>query len=79
MLRGDESRTRASGSSAWLRDLLEEEVTQFLGRGRSERRAAVGESCGGYRNGIAQRRPRNADHKKIRCRYGINYIVPKLG
>jgi transposase-like protein len=34
----------------WLQDLLEEEVTQFLGRSKSERREAV-DASPGYRNG----------------------------
>jgi putative transposase len=34
----------------WLQDLLEEEVTTLLGRGKSERIAAV-DSARGYRNG----------------------------
>ena len=39
----------------WLEDLLEQEVTEFLGRSRSERRAAV-DAAVGYRNGYGKRR-----------------------
>ena len=39
----------------WLQDLLEQEVTEFLGRGRSTRRAAV-DPAGGYRNGYGKPR-----------------------
>jgi transposase-like protein len=35
---------------SWLEDLLEEEVAELLGRGKSERRAAV-DAPEGYRNG----------------------------
>jgi transposase-like protein len=40
---------------ATLQELLEEELTEFLGRGRSERRAAV-DAIPGYRNGYGKRR-----------------------
>jgi putative transposase len=40
---------------SWLQDLLEQEVTEFLGRGRSTRRAAV-DPAGGYRNGFGKPR-----------------------
>jgi putative transposase len=39
----------------WIQDLLEEELTQFLGRRKSERRAAVDVPVG-YRNGHGKRR-----------------------
>jgi transposase-like protein len=39
----------------WLQDLLEEEVTEFLGRRRSQRRAAV-DAAVGYRNGYGKPR-----------------------
>ncbi|MGH9671180.1 MAG: IS256 family transposase [Terriglobales bacterium] len=55
----------------WLQDLLEAEVTEFLGRGKSQRRAQCDQPLSGYRNGygkpkrvaltagtIAVRRPR---------------------
>lgn len=48
----DFARLRIQG---WLQDLLEDEVTELLGRGRSERRGAVDASVG-YRNGYG--RPR---------------------
>src|SRR5437773_12048904 len=35
---------------SWLQDVLEEEVTELLGRAKSERRAAV-DAAAGYRNG----------------------------
>jgi transposase-like protein len=45
----------------WLQDLLDEEVTAFLGRAKSQRRApqpaATGEALPGYRNGHGK--PRN--------------------
>jgi transposase-like protein len=37
----------------YLQDLLEEEVTVFLGRERSERRAGI-DGQGGYRNGYGK-------------------------
>jgi putative transposase len=40
---------------SWLQDVLEEEVTDLLGRGKSERRAVV-DAPGGYRNGHGKRR-----------------------
>jgi putative transposase len=43
----------------WMQDLLEEEVTAFLGRGRSERRdptAGAGTPQAGYRNGYGEPR-----------------------
>ncbi|MGH3089574.1 MAG: IS256 family transposase [Candidatus Binatia bacterium] len=39
----------------WLQDLLEEEVTEFLGRSKSERRGTVDASAG-YRNGLGKSR-----------------------
>lgn len=39
----------------WLQDLLEQEVTEFLGRGRAERRVAV-DAGAGYRNGFGKPR-----------------------
>jgi transposase-like protein len=39
----------------WLQDLLEQEITEFLGRGRSVRRAAV-DGDSGYRNGYGKQR-----------------------
>ena len=38
-----------------VQELLEEEVTELLGRGKSERRAA-GDAAAGYRNGHGQPR-----------------------
>ena len=40
---------------SWLQDVLEEEVTELLGRGKSERRAVV-EAPVGYRNGHGKTR-----------------------
>src|SRR5271167_5273186 len=40
---------------SWLQDVLEEEVTDLLGRGKSERRAAV-DAPAGYRNGHGKTR-----------------------
>ena len=40
---------------SWLQDVLEEEVTELLGRGKSERRAAV-DTPAGYRNGHGKTR-----------------------
>ena len=40
---------------SWLQDVLEEEVTGLLGRGKSERRAAV-DTPAGYRNGHGKTR-----------------------
>jgi transposase-like protein len=39
----------------WIQDLLDEEVTELLGRRKSERRAAV-DAAAGYRNGRGKRR-----------------------
>jgi hypothetical protein len=36
---------------SWLQDLLEAEVTEFLGRGKSQRRAEWAQARLGYRNG----------------------------
>ena len=40
---------------SFVQELLEEEVTELLGRGKSERRAAV-DAAAGYRNGHGQPR-----------------------
>src|SRR5713101_7693542 len=40
---------------SWLQDVLEEEVTELLGRGKSERRAVV-DGPAGYRNGHGKTR-----------------------
>lgn len=40
----------------WLQDLLEAEVTEFLGRGKSQRRAELEEARSGYRNGYGKPR-----------------------
>ena len=40
----------------WLQDLLEAEVTEFLGRGMSQRRAELEEARVGYRNGYGKPR-----------------------
>ena len=40
---------------SWLQDVLEEEVTELLGRGKSERRAVV-DAPAGYRNGHGKTR-----------------------
>src|SRR5216683_1127566 len=40
---------------SWLQGVLEEEVTELLGRGKSERRAAV-DTPAGYRNGHGKTR-----------------------
>src|SRR6202049_841886 len=40
---------------SWLQDVLEEEVTELLGRGKAERRAVM-ESRGRYRNGLGKTR-----------------------
>ena len=40
---------------AWVQDLIEEEVTTFLGRGKSVRREAV-DAVAGYRNGYGKGR-----------------------
>jgi transposase-like protein len=39
----------------WIQDLLEEEVTEMLGRGKRERRATV-EAAPGYWNGYEKAR-----------------------
>ena len=39
----------------WLQDLLEQEVTEFLGRARSQRRSTV-DATSGYRNGYGKAR-----------------------
>jgi len=39
---------------SWLQDVLEEEVADLLGRGKSERRAAV-DAPAGYATGTARR------------------------
>src|SRR5262245_52834307 len=36
---------------SWLQDLLEAEVTELLGRAKSQRRAELEEAGAGYRNG----------------------------
>ena len=41
---------------SWLQDLLEAEVTEFLGRGISQRRGGFEEARSGYRNGYGKRR-----------------------
>ena len=41
---------------SWLQDLLEAEVTQFLGRGKSQRRAEFEQARLGYRNGYGKPR-----------------------
>src|SRR6202521_5823561 len=40
---------------SWLQDVLEEEVTELLGRGKSERRAVM-DAPAGYRNGHGKTR-----------------------
>ena len=40
----------------WLQDLLEAEVTEFLGRGISQRRGGLEEARAGYRNGYGKPR-----------------------
>jgi transposase-like protein len=40
----------------WLQELLEAEVTEFLGRGKSQRRAELEEARLGYRNGYGKPR-----------------------
>jgi transposase-like protein len=40
----------------WLQDLLEAEVTEFLGRGKSQRCAELEEARSGYRNGYGKPR-----------------------
>jgi transposase-like protein len=49
---------------SWIQDLLEEEVTQMLGRGKSERRAAV-DATRGYRNGYGKPRKLALSHGTI--------------
>src|SRR3972149_1485807 len=46
------ARVRIQG---WIQDLLEEEVTELLGRRKSQRRAAV-DAPAGYRNGRGKKR-----------------------
>jgi len=41
---------------SWLQDLLEAEVTEFLGRGKSQRRGGLEAAHWGYRNGYGKRR-----------------------
>ena len=41
---------------SWLQDLLEAEVTEFLGRGKSQRQAEVAPARLGYRNGYGKAR-----------------------
>ena len=58
-----ESRPQWSDLEEWIRvkvqdfiqDILEEEVTEFLGRGKSERRELV-DAKPGYRNGYGKER-----------------------
>ena len=52
---GMEAHARAR-IQCWLQELLEAEVTEFLGRGRSVRRVALGEARAGYRNGYGKPR-----------------------
>ena len=40
----------------WLQELLEAEVTEFLGRAKSQRRSELEEARGGYRNGYGKAR-----------------------
>src|SRR4030095_14041539 len=40
----------------WLQELLEAEVTEFLGRAKSQRRAELEELSAGYRNGYGKPR-----------------------
>jgi len=40
----------------WLQELLEAEVSEFLGRARSQRRAELEEPRAGYRNGYGKPR-----------------------
>src|SRR6266568_2183317 len=47
------ARNRIQG---WLQDLLEAEVTEFLGRGKSQRQAEVAPARLGYRNGYGKAR-----------------------
>ena len=47
------ARSRIQG---WLQDLLEAEVTEFLGRGKSQRQAEVAPARAGYRNGYGKAR-----------------------
>ena len=47
------ARNRIQG---WLQDLLEAEVTEFLGRGKSQRQAQVAPAHMGYRNGYGKAR-----------------------
>lgn len=51
----------------WLQDLLEQEVTEFLGRGRSTRRAAV-DAAVGYRNGFGRPRKLTLSNGTIELR-----------
>ena len=51
----------------WVQELLEEEVTELLGRGRSERRAAV-DAAPGYRNGRGKPRQLTLGSGTIRLR-----------
>ena len=46
-------RALRSRVQAWLQDLLEEEVTELLGRRKSERAPMV-DASRGYRNGVKQ-------------------------
>lgn len=41
---------------SWLQDLLEAEVTEFLGRAKSQRRKGFEEAASGYRNGYGKPR-----------------------
>jgi transposase-like protein len=51
----------------WIQDLLEEEVTEFLGRGRSQRRATV-DAEPGYRHGYGKLRKLALSHGTITVR-----------
>ncbi len=51
----------------WLQELLEQEVTEFLGRGRSTRRAAV-DAAVGYRNGYGKPRKLTLSNGTIELR-----------
>jgi transposase-like protein len=51
----------------WLQDLLEQEVVEFLGRGKSQRRGAV-DAAGGYRNGYGKPRKLTLSNGTIELR-----------
>jgi putative transposase len=73
---GEKSRVSYEGLEAWVRekvrgwiqDLLEAEVTEFLGRGKSERQRKMVDAEQGYRNGYGKPRMFAMTHGTITVR-----------